>query len=258
MIFPGPLHLDCAPWTPPANLIPEPLNSFTAVRGFRPWLASLKIWNDLSLGAPPDQLYFWALPGAASQAYFAAPSPDASNQVNRLTEYLLAKANPWLATNGYVKFERLPESNGVSWGNMPSIRPFFKFVNTANGGAVFGGLLPDTTPGTNTQDNLFARPSPSRLFDEISAQTNLVYYDWELTATRIDPCLYLGQVSRVVSRHAQLPLESTSLKWLRGIEPGLGELHHQHCLHGNQSTVLLPQVHGGLYRGGIATAGRLA
>jgi hypothetical protein len=106
---------------------------------------------------------------------------------------------------------------------MSSIQPFFKFVNTANGGVDFGGLLPDTTPGTNTQDNLYQRPSRSRLFDQMSAQTNLVYYDWELTATRIEPCLYLGQVSRVVSRHAELPLESASAKWLRAIEPRLGD-----------------------------------
>jgi len=222
LIFSGPLQIECKPWMVPINLIPEPLNSFTAVRGLGPWLSSLKIWNDLPFGAPPDQIYFWAPPGTASQAYFAAPLLDASNQVNRLAEYLMEKTNPWLATNGYVKFERLPESNGVSWGNMPSIRPFFKFVDTANGGVVFGGLLPNTTPGTNTQDNLYTRPSRSRLFDEISAQTNLVYFDWELTATRIDPCLYLGQVARVVSRHAQLPLESASLKWLRAIQPGLG------------------------------------
>ena len=222
LIFPAPLHVECEPWMLPANLIPEPLNSFTAVRGLRPWLSSWKIRNDLPFDAPPDQLYFWAIPGKDSQAYFAAPLPDASNQVNRLTGYLLAKTNPWLATNGYVKFEPLPESNGVAWGNLPAIRPFFKLVNTAHGGAVFGGLLPDTTPGTNIQNNLYDRPSRSRLFEEVSAQTNLVYYDWELTATRIDPCLYLGQVSRVVSRHAQLRLESASLKWLKAIEPGLG------------------------------------
>lgn len=222
MTFPQPLQLDLEPWTPPADLIPEPLNSFTAVRGLRPWLASCKIWNDLSLGAPPDQVYFWAVPGQVSQDYFAAPLPDASNQVNHLTAYLMTKANPWLATNGYVQFERLPDANGLSWGNMPSIRPFFKFAKTANGGAVFGGLLPDTTPGTNTQNNLYERPSRARLFAEIAAQTNLVYYDWELTATRIEPCLYIGQVARVVSRHAQLPPESTSLKWLRALQPGLG------------------------------------
>ena len=222
LTFPGPMPVDYGPWRFPTNLIPGTLNSFTAVRGLRPWLSSLKVWNDLPIGAPPDQLFLWAVPGQASQAYFVAPSSDAGNQVNRLTEYLLARTNPWLATNGYVQFERLPESNGVSWGNMPSIRPFIKFAGTAGGGAVFGGLLPDTTPGTNLQNNLYQRPARSRLFEEISAQTNLVYYDWELTATRIDPCLYLGQVARVVSRHAQLPLETASLKWLRAVEPGLG------------------------------------
>ena len=223
LVFPETLHLECEPWTPPADLIPEPLNSFTAVRGLKPWLSSLKFWRDLPIDTAPGQLYFWALPGAAAQAFFAAPLPDASNQVSRLTEYLMEKSNPWLAARGYVKFEHLPGSNGASWGTMPSLQPFFKYMNTANGAMVFGGLLPDTTPGTNTQDNLYQRPSRSRLFDQISAQTNLVYYDWELTGTRIDPCLYLCQVSRVVSRHAQLPLESTSLKWLKAAAPGLGD-----------------------------------
>ncbi|MFZ0828114.1 MAG: hypothetical protein WAO02_11885 [Verrucomicrobiia bacterium] len=223
LVFPGPLPIECEPWTPPANLFPEPLDSFTAVRGFKPWLSSLKLWSDVPGGTPPGQVYFWALPGVAAQAFFAAPLPDASNQVTRLAEYLLEQTNPWLATNGYVKFERLPDSNGVSWGNMPTIRPFFKFVNAAPGSVIFGGLLPNTIPGTNLQANLYQRHSPSRLLDQLSARTNLVYFDWELTATRIDPCLYLGQVSRVVSRHAQLPLDSTSLKWLRAVAPGLGE-----------------------------------
>ena len=60
----------------------------------------------------------------------------------------------------------------------------------------------------------------------MSTRTNLVYYDWDLTRLRIQPCLYLGQVARVVSRHAQLPLESTGLKWLQVVEPKAWQLHH--------------------------------
>ena len=131
-------------------------------------------------------------------------------------------SNPWLAAHGYVKFEPLPESNGVGWGNLPAIRPFFKFVNTANGGVVFGGLLPDTTPGTNTQDNIYQRPARTLLYDALSAQTNLVYYDWELTGPRLPPCLYIGQVARVVTRHVELPPASASLEWLRTVQPRLG------------------------------------
>ena len=222
MIFPQPLHVEFEPWAFPTNLIHEPLDSFTAVRSLKPWLTTLKRWRDLPLSESPDQLYFWSLPGAAAQVYFATPMSDASNQVCNLTEYLMAKGNPWLASNGYVRFECLPESNGVRWGNMPSIQPFFQFVNAADGGLVFGGLLQDTVPGNNSQSNLYDRPALSQLLHQMSMQTNLVYYDWEYTRLRIQPCLYLGQVLRVVSRHAQLPLESTDLKWLEVVEPRLG------------------------------------
>ncbi len=222
LTLPQPLPLPLAAWNFPTNLIPHLLDSFTAVHGLQPWLSSFKILHVLPLDAPPDRLYFWSRPGAPSQEYFAAPVPDASNQVNRLTEYLLQKSNPWLAAHGYVSFDHSPDANGVVWGHMPTIQPFLRFADTAAGGVIFGGLLPDTHPGTNTQDNLYARPSPSLLFARISAQTNLVYYDWELTGSRIQPCLYLGQVWRVVSRHSQLPDESLSVRWLQTITPRLG------------------------------------
>ena len=221
LTFPQPLPLRLESWNFPTNLIREPLDSLTAVRGLNPWLSSLKIWHDLPLGAPPGQVYFWSVPGAPSQAYFSAPLPDASNQVDHLTAYLMEHSNPWLDAHGYVKFESLPDTNGVLLGNLSSIQPFLKYVDAA-GGLAFGGLLLDTNPGTNTQGNLFDRPALSSLLDRISAQTNLVYFDWELTGSRIEPCLYLGQATRVVSHHTQLPLESSSLECLRAIEPRLG------------------------------------
>jgi hypothetical protein len=222
LTFPEPLQLQIRPWTIPTALIPEPLDSFTAVRGLQPWLSSFEIAHDLPLDAPPDQFYFWSLPGKAAQAFFAAPLPDAGNQVKRLSVYLLQKSNPWLAAHGYVTFEPLPDSNGVTCGNLFATRPFFEFVDTANGGVVFGGMLPDTMPGTNTQDNIYQRPLRARLFDALAAQTNLVYYDWELTGPRLAPCLYLSQVARLVSRHVQVPPDSPSQQWLHALQPRLG------------------------------------
>ena len=105
--------------------------------------------------------------------------PDAGNQVNRLTGYLMEHCNPWLDAHGYVKFEYLPESNGVRLGNLSSIQPFLKGVAATGGGVAFGGLLLDTNPGTNTQDNLYDRPALSSLLDRISAQTNLVYFQFQ-------------------------------------------------------------------------------
>jgi hypothetical protein len=222
LTFSAPLPLPLTPWNFPTGLVPEPLDSLTALRDVQPWLASLNVWHELPLGIPPDQLYFWSLPGSPSQVYFAAPAPDASNQVGRLSDYLLQTSNPWLAARGYVSFGRSPDANGVLWGNLPAIQPFLRFADTPAGSMIFGGFLPNTDPGTNTQDNLYPRPSFSSLTDRIMAQTNLVYYDWELTGSRIEPCLYLGQVSRVVSRHPQLPLDTLSVNWLKTIEPRLG------------------------------------
>ena len=52
--FPQPLALDLKPWNVPTNLINWQVCSFTAIRGLGPWLKSLKTWNDLQIGPPPD------------------------------------------------------------------------------------------------------------------------------------------------------------------------------------------------------------
>jgi len=95
-------------------------------------------------------------------------------------------------------------------------------MDTTAGSVIFGGLLPDTTPGTNTLSNIYQRPPTASLLEALSAQTNLVYYDWELTGLRLQPCLYLGQVARVVSRHVELPPDAPSLQWLQAMQPRLG------------------------------------
>src|SRR5207247_270469 len=84
--FPDPLNLKLDPWNIPTNLISSPLVSFTAVRGLGHWLASLKAWNDLQIGAPPEQVFVWGPQGTMAQLFLAAPQPEASNQVSRLTE----------------------------------------------------------------------------------------------------------------------------------------------------------------------------
>src|SRR5207249_9063938 len=83
--FPKPLNLQLDPWNIPTNLISQPLVSFTAIRGFGPWLGSLRAWQDLNIGPPPNQACVWALQ-SPMQAYIAAPSPDASNKVSKVTD----------------------------------------------------------------------------------------------------------------------------------------------------------------------------
>jgi hypothetical protein len=214
LTFSEPLPAQLEPWSIPLDLIHEPLTSFTAIRGVRPLLADWKPWNDLQIGTPPDQLFFWSLAGSPYQTYFAAPFPDANQEVSALTDYLLQKGNPWLAANGYINFDRAADSNGVTWGNLSGIRPFIKSAGGGSESWLFAGLLPDT--------NTDLRPPPVGMIQDILRRTNLVYYDWETTGPRLNPDRELGQTARQIARRPQMDLNSAGMDWLAMLIPRLG------------------------------------
>jgi hypothetical protein len=214
LTFSKPLPAQLEPWQIPINLMHEPLTGFTAIRGIQPLLSDWNAWRDLQIGTPPDQLFFWSLAGSPYQMYFAAPFPDAGQQVSALTDRLLQKANPWLAANGYISFDRASDSNGVTWGDLPDIKPFIKSAGDGSESWLYAGLLPDT--------NTDAAPPPAGMIQDILRRTNLVYYDWEVTGPRLQPDLQLGQTARQIARRPQMPLDSAGLDWLAMLIPRLG------------------------------------
>src|SRR5437870_1879974 len=84
-------------------------------QGFAIWLACLKAWKDLQIGDPPNQFYVWALQGIVIQTYFAAPQPDASNQVSKVTDLVLQKGADFFATNDLAEFQRSKTFHGLEW-----------------------------------------------------------------------------------------------------------------------------------------------
>jgi len=214
LTFSRPLPESLEPWSIPLDLIHEPLTSFTAVRGIQPLLAGLPAWGGLHIGTPPDQLFFWSLAGSPYQTYLAAPFPDAGQQVAALADHLLQKANPWLAANGYINFDRAPDSNGVVWGSLPDIKPFIKSAANGSGSWLFAGLLPQT--------NTDLTPPPEGMIQDILRRTNLVYYDWETTGPRLNPDRELGQTARQIARRPLMPLDSAGMDWLAMLIPRLG------------------------------------
>jgi hypothetical protein len=211
--FPKPLPAELEPWNIPTNLVHDPVCSFTAIRGLGPWLSSLKTWNDLQLGAPPNQLYFWAQGGLPFLTYCAAPLPTASNVVDQIAGRLVRKANPWLATNSIGQFARATNVNGVTWNDLPIMKPYLQSATTTGGEFVFIGL---------NSDLLTNRPVPPVLFQQVLGPANLVAYDWEITGSRIEQWLFSGQFLRMVSLRAQVPPKSVSVVWLQALESKLG------------------------------------
>ena len=214
--FPAPLKLDLEPWQIPLSLVHPPISSFTAIRGFKPWLASLKAWNDLQIGGPPNQFFGWALNGAPQMTFFAVPFQDASNRVAQASDLVMEKYGHWFATNDSLSFERAQDSNGLVWKGVPFLTPYLqsiKSTKTNEGEYAFVGLFPPRPPTRF--------PLPPEMLQEIAGRTNLVYYDWELTGPRIESLLYVGQFFRMVSHKAQLP-STASLAWLNVATTNLG------------------------------------
>ena len=211
--FSRPLPLKLEPWNIPTNLVHDPLASFAAIRGIQPCLSSLKAWSELHIEAPPNQIFCWAQGGAVPfMTYCAAPLPDASNRVYAVSERLLQECNPWITSHTFGRLERATNYNGLGWLGVPFMAPFMR--STIEGGSdfAFGGLF--VHPFTN-------RPPPGVLFQQVTARTNLVYYDWELSALRMDQWLHIGQLSRLVFNRASLPPDSASMAWLNATKTNL-------------------------------------
>jgi hypothetical protein len=214
LTFSHPFASPLEAWRLPVELMHEPLTSFTAVRGLPSSLTDWPPWRDLEIGAAPNQLCFWSLAGSPYQIYLAAPLPDARSQVAAFSERLLQQGNPWLAANGYISFDRAPDVNGVTWGNLPNIKPFIKSAGSGADGWLFAGLLPDT--------NTDLTPPPAGMINDVLCRTNLVYYDWEVIGPRLEPILQLGQTARQIAHRPEMAMDSSAIGWLGLLIPRLG------------------------------------
>jgi hypothetical protein len=197
------LDLQMEPWHLPTNLVCQPVQSFTAVRGIAPWLASQKAWNDLQIGPPPNEWFSESISGFWSPTFVAAWMPDASNRVSQIASQLVDRGTPWLATNGMGRFHRAAQFNGVTWGNVPFVAPDLRVASGTDDDFIVGEMFPT---GTSTNH-------PQEMFKAILGQPNLVYYNWELTGPCLQAQLRTTQLFRMFFHKPQLSGSSPGLKW---------------------------------------------
>ena len=213
--FSRPLDRPLPSWEIPTNLIHAPLTSFTIVRGVAPWLATLTAWQKLRLNPPPDQAVCWSLAGIPFQTYLAAPLPAASNQLAQLASRLVADANPWLATNAAGSLSWSGDPPGILWNNANLLTPFLFCATFDRHEYLLGGLYPPAG-GLPT-------PPPAGILDSIIKRPDLLFSSVEQTGIRVEDGLFISQLFRVVFHRAQLPPNAAGTRWLKNIEPLLGE-----------------------------------
>lgn len=209
--FPRPLPLELEPWNIPTNLIHDPLISFTAARGFRPLLTNWPAWKSLQLPTSPNQVFVWGMKGVPIQDFVAAPWPNAAAAVQALGGDLIQWANPPLGSRRFGGFE-FTNADEVIWRGAPFSSPRMRSTIETSGPFVVGGLVPLIDNGL---------VPPPELWKQLFSRTKLAYYDWELTGPRLQQCLYLTQLARLIIQKAQMAPSSATPQWLEVAAPKL-------------------------------------
>jgi len=210
--FPKALELNLDPWQMPTNLLSDPLVSFAAVRGIRPFLSLLESWHGLRATNTPNQFFSWSLAGAPFLSYAAVPLDNSSAALEAISEPLTNRVGPVLSSQGLGRIVRQSPTN-IVWTGFPFLAPSIVSLETGGGQFLKSSLW--LTPPTN-------RPPPSELYSVVFSRTNLVLYEWEITAPRIEAWIYLGQLVRIFSGRSQLPLEGAGNAWLKSVGGKLG------------------------------------
>ncbi len=207
-------------WLIPTNSIRDPIISFTAAQGMEHWLSQQAWWKSLEVSPAPNQLYVWAQEFIPFMTFFAVPSAQNQQNIERMVKTLPQFINTTLGTNRPGRFAWLTNDNQIVWQGLPVLTPFVSPVKENGHEFMLMGLFPPTQ-STN--------PAPSELLSQVLGRRNLLYYDWEITQARLMQVRLLSQFKDMVLSGTLLsPLEKPSGvvscedAWLSAVSPLLG------------------------------------
>lgn len=197
-------------WRMPASLIHQPLTSFTAVRGFGPWLKNQSWARDLELSPEPDQAFVWSLGLMPLQTFLAVPVQNSTNALIRLGQNLTADPI-WLShLQPSFKLDKSPYRLALQ--GTPFAAPEIYALREPEGDFLFGDIFPNVPRGK----------APPQELSKALEQDGLVYYHWEVTSERIKALPQITQLALMFTKHRQLPGNSAASQWLNLIGPELG------------------------------------
>lgn len=201
-------------WRLPTSTIHPPFESFTAVRGFAPWLARQGWAQPYEISPPPGQIFIWSLPFMPFQTFAAEPVPDAANALVQLGTKLSAAPKTAPPAGSFMQFRvaAAMTNNQIFWRGVPFMSPFIKPLHEPAGDFLFGGFFPNTPR---------SKLPPPEFFAQLN-RPDLVYYHWEMTGARLKQLPQLSQLTLLLSQHRQLDGKSDADKWLDQIGPTLG------------------------------------
>jgi hypothetical protein len=214
LIFAKPLGIQLEPWNIPTNLIHDPIFSFTALRGLRPWLARQNWFSRFQVDPVPDQLSLWASTAVPVFTFAATPMTNAATALRTFGPRVAAELNPWITNNALGALLCRNEPAGLSWNGIPMFTPAIEAVAAPGGDFLVGGL--GGTISTN------GKAAPPGLFAQLNVRPNLVYYNWEFTQAKVAHWTYIGQTLRLALMLPQMDGKSAAFAFLLAAAPSLG------------------------------------
>ena len=198
------------PWQIPTNIIFQPLTSFTAVRGFGPWLERQPWAKRFQLSPEPDQAFIWSLGISPLQTFLAVPVTNGVTALAKLGQNLDADTNWEKECVAHVALERT--NNRIGLRHIPFVTPEVQVIKEPSGQYLLADGFPNLEHG---------KAPPPQLF-QAADHTNMVFYHWEITSERFKELPELTQLALLLTRHRQLDPTLPAAQWLAHISPTLG------------------------------------
>lgn len=205
LIYSEPLDLKIEPWRIPTHTLGDPVVGFTALRGVRPWLSRQAWWKQLELPATPNQVVGWTIAEIPFASYVAWETPDLTNALTRLgpkVSGVLERCIPKIRF-GDALFQT--NTTRLVWTGLPIAEPFVSPAAAQDSGFAVAGLFPLIKT---------KRPLPPELLSQIMDRTDLIYYNWELTAQRVNGWRQVKNLYWMLAGYAPLPTNYTGEAWL--------------------------------------------
>ncbi|MCX8108898.1 MAG: hypothetical protein N3G20_08845 [Verrucomicrobiae bacterium] len=203
--FAKPLNLRIEPWHIPTNTISEPLVSFTAIQGIRPWLAAQTWIKESGIASVPNQIFAWGQAHVPFQTYLTWEMPDMANSLPKLATSLFSLATNNLFWTRHAFLGQETNKLKYVWHRLPMVSPFLEQAAPPDTQFVVAGVFPRSPR---------VQPAPHDLYSQIIGRTNLLYYDWELSQVRVDDWRRMKELYWMIGGY-EIPATNTPVRlWL--------------------------------------------
>ncbi len=205
--YPSDLGIKSEKWNVPAKIINEPIIGFTAIQGVQKKLESLEKFKALGAEKTPNQIFFWSQGISPFSVAVAGevknPGQVVTNAARVVERMRLPTGDAQLATN----------RPALLWMGLPIVVPYVQPAAEPHDSFVTLGLFPVVGQSH--------KPAPPELLRELNKK-NLVYYDWEITSSRLRQFIPIWQMYHVVGQRYLPHNKSASANFLQALKGNVG------------------------------------